>query len=178
MRTPRPALEQTPISHVLERKPRQYVVTVSPGSTVQTAATRMHEHGISCLLVVDGATVLGVVTDRDCTRHLAWTAPGDGDALPIRRLMNPRVVVVEPTFTVAQCLAIMCDRRVRHLPVIEDVAVVGIVSRGDLLRFLVREDRHHFQDVSDFILDVQPGMRLRRTAASRAPGQGPPRAEP
>jgi CBS domain-containing protein len=150
-------MKPIPLTEILSEKAHQEVVTASPDDTVQQAAARMNEHGIGCLLVLEGDQIAGIVTERDCMRHLAGADAEQCAIAKVRQVMSPKVVAVEASYQLDQCLAIMNERRIRHLPVIRDKAVVALVSQGDLVRRVLQDQHDEIQDLADYILDVYPG---------------------
>ena len=117
---------------VLADKGRQ-VYVVSPNTSVRQAVREMNEKGVGALLVVDHGDPVGIFTERDVLRRVV--DPGlNPDATLVRRVMTVEIAVVEPTTTVEQAMSVMTQKRCRHLPVVEDGRVVGMVSIGDLDR--------------------------------------------
>jgi CBS domain-containing protein len=110
------------------------VVTVTPDATVRDALRAMVEHDIGSVVVVDGGTAVGVFTERDVTRHLlTGVALLDGR---VGELMSTPPVTVAPSEQVVDVFEVMNGRRVRRLPVVEDGRLLGIVTEGDLRRWV------------------------------------------
>jgi CBS domain-containing protein len=100
----------------------------------------MAERNIGSVLVMDGATLAGIFTERDYARNLVLKDRSSPQT-PIKKVMSTRFACVGPDDTVDACMALMTKKRVRHLPVIEDEAVVGIISIGDLVKSIIDDQR-------------------------------------
>ncbi|WP_029010008.1 CBS domain-containing protein [Azospirillum halopraeferens] len=121
------------VSALLKRKGRD-VVTVRPDDTAAAAAGVLAQHRIGAVLVSDGDGMpAGILSERDIVRHVA----ADGAAVlakPVSALMTSDLVTIGPDTTDAEALALMSERRVRHLPVIDDGKLVGLISIGDVVK--------------------------------------------
>ena len=122
----------TTIHQLLDQKGRDTWST-HPDATVLEAAAKMAEKNIGSLIVMDGGTFLGIITERHVARNTALMSPNSPVAL-VRDLMETRVLVARPEHSVEQCMALMTERRVAHLPVLEGNELVGIVSIGGLVK--------------------------------------------
>ena len=129
----------TMIKHILKAKGRGYV-SVSPNEKVCAALEKMAEKNIGSVLVMDGATLVGIFTERDYARNIVLKGRSSPQTL-IKKVMSARVACVTPDDTVDECMALMTRKRVRHLPVIEGEAVVGITSIGDLVKSIIDDQR-------------------------------------
>ena len=112
------------------------VLSIKPDATVFDAIAKMAEHDIGSLLVMDGDELVGIITERHYARGVVLkgkTSP----ATPVRDIMESRFVCVGPEQTVEHCMVLMSDKRVRHLPVLEGRKVVGILSIGDLVNWII-----------------------------------------
>jgi CBS domain-containing protein len=110
----------------------------------------MVEAGVGSLLVMDAGEVAGIFTERDYLRRMALEGRDDKDT-PIRDVMSSPLVVVTPQTTIDECMAMMTDRRIRHLPVVDDGEVVGIVSIGDAVKFKSKQQSFEIQYLTDYI---------------------------
>lgn len=133
------------VSDLLRRK-GEFVATTPPDATVATLLDRLAEHGIGALVVSpDGATVAGIVSERDVVRALR----GSGGALldaPVGELMTSDVVTTSPGEALEGVMRLMTDRRIRHLPVVDGGRLAGIISIGDVVAGRIDElqsDRDH-----------------------------------
>lgn len=114
----------------------QAAVTDGPADTLRAAAVRMWEQQTGSLLVLDGAELVGILTERDIMKAVARGL--DLAATPVSAVMSTQLLTVEPTTTVEEAAARMADRWIRHLPVLHDGRLVGVVSQRDLLAALLR----------------------------------------
>lgn len=138
------------VSDILADKGRD-VLEVDGGATVLEAITRMVEGNVGSLLVMDGERLVGIVTERDYLRRVTLEGR-DERTTPVREIMSSPIVYTTPDSTVAECMAIMTERRVRHLPVLDDgQAVVGVVSIGDLVKFHSKEQSVQIKFLTEYI---------------------------
>ena len=117
------------VRQLLDQKART-ICSIHPNATVFDAIAKMAENDIGSLIVMDGEKLVGIITERDYARNVVLkgkTSP----TTPVRDIMERRVICVRPEQSVEQCMALMSDKRVRHLPVLEEKRVIGIVSIGD-----------------------------------------------
>lgn len=137
------------LSEILDEKGRD-VLRIEADASVFEAVRRMVERNVGSLLVTDGGEIAGIVTERDYLRRVALERRGDGD-VAVREVMSSPLMVARPDTTVDECMAIMTDRRIRHVPVVEDGEVVGLVSIGDLVKFTSRRQSFEIQYLTDYI---------------------------
>ena len=114
--------------------------SVGPGENVYSAIKKMAEKDVGSVLVMDGATLVGILTERDYARNVVLKGRSSPQTL-VRDIMSTQVGSVEPDDTVEHCMTLMTENRVRHLPVVEDEVVVGIVSIGDLVKSVIDDQR-------------------------------------
>ncbi|HEX7000534.1 MAG TPA: CBS domain-containing protein [Trueperaceae bacterium] len=126
------------------------VYTVSPDDTVFRALEVMAEHDVGALVVVDDGTVVGVFSERDYARKVILLGRGSRD-LEVRVVMTGQVVTVGPEQTVVDCMRLMTDHRVRHLPVLEDGRLAGIVSIGDVVKAVMSEQEFLIEQLQEYI---------------------------
>lgn len=124
-----------PISTLLHHKTSQ-IWTISPASTVFDAIKLMAEKNIGALLVMSGDLLLGVFTERDYSRKIALQGKSSRETL-VGEVMSSQVVTVETDDSVENCMRLMTENRIRHLPVVEQGRVLGIVSIGDLVNWTI-----------------------------------------
>jgi len=139
----------TTIHQLLDQKGRDTWST-HPDATVLEAAAKMAEKNIGSLIVMDGGTFLGIITERHVARNTATMAPNSPVAL-VRDVMETRVLVARPEHSVEQCMALMTERRVAHLPVLERNELVGIVSIGDLVKSKISDQTFTIDQLEHFI---------------------------
>lgn len=132
------------------------VHTVAPEVTVLDAVAYMNEKGVGALLVTDDERPVGMFTERDVLRRVV-DARRDPASTKVADVMSHELVVVHPEVTVEEAMAIMTERRCRHLPVIEGDDIVGMVSIGDLSRWMSRRQANHINDLMSYITGKYPG---------------------
>jgi CBS domain-containing protein len=137
-------------AHDILRFKGQIVHFVSPDDTVLAALGVMAEHDIGAVLVVDGNTIVGILTERDYARKVVLAGRSSKDS-PVRAVMTADVVCVPPSHTVEDCMEVMTERRVRHLPVVEDGRLVGLVSIGDLVKATIDEQQFTINQLKSYI---------------------------
>ena len=137
------------VRQLLDRKGRQ-VFSIAPGAAVLDAIRLMAERHVGALLVVEGETLSGIVSERDYARKVILMGRSSADT-PVRDIMTAAVITVQPETTVEKCMQIMTERRVRHLPVIEGGQVVGMISIGDLVKAVIAEQQQHIEQLESYI---------------------------
>jgi CBS domain-containing protein len=137
------------LAEILDEKGGQ-VFRIDAGASVFEAVERMVAENIGSLLVTDGGKVVGIVTERDYLRRVALEGRGDRDTA-VREIMSTPLIVVTPETTVDECMAVMTDRRVRHLPVLDEGEVVGLVSIGDLVKFVAEQRASEIRLLTNYI---------------------------
>jgi len=123
----------TTVAQVLQEKASIETSTISPTATVLEAITLMGNKGIGAVIVTNADKVVGILSERDYTRKIALMQR-TSDHTTVAEIMTSQVLSVTRTHTVDECLALMTDKHIRHLPVIENDILVGIVSIGDLVK--------------------------------------------
>lgn len=149
----------TKISEVLKTKGTD-VLTATPEESVLAAARRMTEKKVGSLIVLSGSQIAGIVTERDCLRHLAEKGSSQGDAR-VSDIMTKALVAVGPDQTIHEAMAVMTEKRCRHLPVVEGNALVGIVSIGDLVKQVAQDQKVELHYLTEYILGNYPGVEAR-----------------
>jgi CBS domain-containing protein len=125
------------IGNILDHK-GEGVVTIDIGQTIKAAADAMAHHQIAALVITEGAAPVGLVSERDVVEALA--AHGEhGGHRPLRQLTRGDLISVAPNETIKRAMAMMTHGRMRHLPVIENGALAGIVSLGDIVKYRLEE---------------------------------------
>jgi CBS domain-containing protein len=133
------------IALVLKSKDRNRVLSVSPDQSVYEAIEKMAEHGIGALLVIFNDRLVGILSERDYARKVILMGHSSKET-PIRQIMTTPVVFVTPQQNVDECLAIMTNHHFRHLPVVQDETVVGVVSIGDLVKWVISGQAQTIQE--------------------------------
>jgi CBS domain-containing protein len=137
------------LAEILEEKGGE-VFEIDAESSVFAAVCRMVELNVGSLLVTANGDVVGIVTERDYLRRVAAEGRRERET-PVREIMTSSLIVVTPDTTVDECMALMTDRRIRHLPVVAEGRVVGLVSIGDLVEFKSRQQAFEIQYLTDYI---------------------------
>ena len=143
------------IAHVLAKKGAQ-VYTINEAETVFEAVKKMVELNTGCLLVTEEEEIRGIVTERDYMRSIVL-AGRTSRATQVREIMTSRIVVVQPDTSVEEAMAIMTDRRIRHLPVVDNGKLAGLVSIGDLVKQISQDRKFEIQYLTDYITGKYPG---------------------
>jgi CBS domain-containing protein len=125
------------------------VLEIDGDSSVLEAVQLMVENNVGSLLVTERGEVAGIVTERDYLRRV--TLEGRTEEASVREIMSSPLVVATAETTVDECMAMMTDRRIRHIPVVDRERVVGLVSIGDLVKFKSKQQSFEIQFLSDYI---------------------------
>ncbi len=136
------------LAEILEEKGSE-VLEIDADASVLEAVERMVESNVGSLLVTEGGDVTGIVTERDYLRRV--TLEGRTEDAPVREIMSSPLVVATLETTVDECMAMMTDRRIRHIPVVDQQKVVGLVSIGDLVKFKSKLQSFEIQFLNDYI---------------------------
>ncbi len=137
------------VRFLLEQKGRD-VWTISPDATVFDALARMAEKDVGSLVVMDGEKLVGIVTERHYSRNVILKGKTSPTTL-VSDIMERDVIHVRPEHSIEICMALMTEKRVRHLPVLEDRKVVGVVSIGDLLKSIISKQKFVIDELEHYI---------------------------
>ncbi len=137
------------VRQLLEAKPAQ-LHAIAPAAPVIEAIRAMADHGIGALLVMDGPRLAGIVSERDYARKVILQGRSSLDT-PVADIMTARVVSVSPADTADRCMQVMTEHRIRHLPVLEGDAVVGVLSIGDLVKAVIEHQRQELDHLQRYI---------------------------
>ncbi|MBI1942200.1 MAG: CBS domain-containing protein [Betaproteobacteria bacterium] len=137
-------------AQILKSKPEQTVQTVTPSTTVYDAMKLMAEKNIGALLVMEDSKIAGIVTERDYARKIVLMGRSSKET-PVRDIMTSPVMYVRPDQTNEECMALMTDNRVRHLPVVDQGRLVGLVSIGDLVKDIISEQKFIIEQLEHYI---------------------------
>lgn len=149
-------MKKTKVSEVLVGKDPE-IRTISKDETVSAAAARMVESNVGSLIVTHGAGIAGIVTERDCLKHLADES-ADSHLTRVADIMTTDIVVASPSQTVTGCLNIMTAKRFRHLPVVEGKEIVGILSIGDLVKAAIEDQKTEIHYLNEYIQGNYPAV--------------------
>jgi len=125
------------VADILEDKGYD-IASIGPGETVFRAIEEMAARGIGALLVIEKSKLLGVISERDYARKIVLQGKGSKQTL-VRDIMTTDLTCVKPDTPVEECMAIMTEKRVRHLPVLEDNELVGVASIGDVVKQIIAD---------------------------------------
>lgn len=126
------------------------VWSVSPDATVYDALQVMAARNVGAVLVLDGAELAGILSERDYARQVILKGKASRDT-PVREIMTTRLVCVTPERTIEDCMALMTDRRIRHLPVLQGRTLVGVLSIGDVVKAVISEKQFHIEQLESYI---------------------------
>ena len=126
------------------------VFSVSPDDTVYESLRRMADKGVGSLLVMDGDRLVGIVTERDYARKVILEGKSS-KTTSVGDIMTRRVLCVTPERTVDECMALMSDKRARHLPVVDHKRVIGVVSIGDLVKSVISQQQVLIDQLQHYI---------------------------
>ena len=138
------------IAHILQSKPLKTVATVSPSTPVLDAIGEMAEKKIGALLVTEGAQIIGIVTERDYARKVELLGRSSRQTL-VREIMSAPVMYVRPDQSNEDCMALMTENRLRHLPVMDRGELVGLISIGDLVKDIISEQKFIIEQLEHYI---------------------------
>jgi len=125
-------------------------VTIAPDATVLDALRLMAERNVGSVVVMDGERIAGIVTERDYARKVVLEGRQSSDT-PVRDVMTTGVTCVTPDRTVAGCMSLMTDGHFRHLPVLENERLIGIISIGDLVRSTIDDQKRTIDELTHYI---------------------------
>ena len=137
------------VRHLLDSKGRE-IISIVEEASVLDAIKLMADRGIGSLLVMDGSALKGIVTERDYARKVIIKGRSS-ESTQVGEIMTAEVCTATADQTVNQCMTTMTERRIRHLPVVEDGEVVGMISIGDLVQAIIADQQEEIQQLEQYI---------------------------
>ena len=144
-----------PVSAVLAQKSSE-VASIGPDVTVFEAITLMAEKNVGALPVIENGRLIGIISERDYTRKVAIKGKSSKQTW-VREIMSQQLTVTAPGHTIEECMRLMTDKHIRHLPVMDGDKIVGIVSIGDLVKWIISVQAETIQQLQDYIHGNYPG---------------------
>lgn len=140
----------TTIRHILEVKGND-VWNIDPGSSVYSALTLMSAKDIGALLVLDGDTIAGIISERDYARKVSLLGKSSRETR-VDQIMSKTVFTIHPDQTIEEALELMNCKHIRHLPVVENDQVIGMISIGDLVKAVIYKQREEIKNLEDVLI--------------------------
>lgn len=137
------------VKHLLDNKGGM-IISIAEDASVLDAITLMADHAIGSLLVMDGQTLKGIVTERDYARKVIVKGRSS-DTTQVGEIMTSKVVTATIEQTVTDCMTVMTERKIRHLPVVADGQVIGMISIGDLVQAIIAQQQEEIQHLEQYI---------------------------
>jgi CBS domain-containing protein len=139
----------TNVSKILAAKGRQ-VWSVTPSTRLYEALKLMADKDIGALLVLEEGEIAGIISERDYARKVILEGK-NSMIVPISEIMTRDVLTITPSYTIEECMALMTDKHVRHLPVLEEDQLVGVISIGDVVKELISEQKFVIDQLENYI---------------------------
>jgi CBS domain-containing protein len=139
----------TTVSHLLDRKDRA-LFSIEPEDPVLEAIRMMADHHVGALLVMRGSELAGIVSERDYARKVVLHGRSSAET-PVWQIMTSPVVTVSLDSSIQECMRLMTERRIRHLPVVEHGRVIAMISIGDLVKAVIEEQQQTIEQLESYI---------------------------
>lgn len=139
----------TSVAELLRTKGHE-VLSISPETSVFEALRVMAEKNVGALLVVEGGRLAGIFSERDYARKVILKGKASKE-VPVREIMTSHVLYVRPHQTIGDCMALMTDKHVRHLPVLDEERLIGVISIGDVVKSIIAEQEFIIEQLQNYI---------------------------
>lgn len=143
------------VSAILAQRKDQAVWSIGPMATVFEAIDLMSQRNVGALPVVDNGRLVGIISERDYTRKVVLKGKSSKDAR-VQEIMTGQILTIEPSARVIECMHLITERRVRHLPVLDGNKLVGIISIGDVLKWIISAQGVAIDNLERFITGNEP----------------------
>jgi CBS domain-containing protein len=124
--------------------------STTPDSSVYDALKLMSEKNVGALLVMEGEELIGIISERDYARKVILRGRSSLQT-PVKEIMTEKIVTIDPDQPMTECMKLMTDKRVRHLPVMEDEKLVGVISIGDVVKEIIADQKSFIQSLVNYI---------------------------
>jgi len=138
------------VKQLVEEKSHK-LLSIAPSMSVFEALQKMAEFDVGALVVLEGDRLVGIFSERDYARKLILHGKSSKETR-VEDIMTTRVVCIGPDRSAEECMALMTDKRVRHLPVLEDKKVVAVISIGDVVREMIEDQKHTIEQLEQYIM--------------------------
>jgi len=138
------------VRDLLKTKKNNSIFSLSPAASVLEAMQKMAEYNIGAMLVMEAGKIAGIVSERDIVRKVDVLGKSCSQTL-VREIMTHKVLYVEPGQSLEECMALMTEKRIRHLPVLENGLLLGVISSGDVLREVIHEQKFMINQLEHYI---------------------------
>ncbi len=139
----------TTVNQILQTKGHE-VLSVSPDTLVYDALKLMAEKNVGALLVIEGDKLRGIFSERDYARKVILHGKSSKE-IPVKEIMSADVFTIRPQQSIEECMALMTNKRIRHLPVIEENKLVGLISIGDVVKAIISEQEFTIKQLENYI---------------------------
>ena len=137
------------VGHILQEKGNR-IWSVAPDAMVYDALTLMAEKNLGAVFVMDRAKIAGIFSERDYARKVVLKGKSSRET-PVREIMTIDVLFVRPSHSIEECMALMTDKRIRHLPVMDGERIAGVISIGDVVKAIISEHKFVIKQLEDYI---------------------------